>query len=45
MKRFGEYSNSIAGADSLIKEMGNYFHKEKEAKILCENLAKDMKQL
>ncbi len=43
MKRFGEYSNSIAGADSLIKEMGNYFHKEKEAKILCENLAKDMK--
>ena len=43
MKRFGEYSKSIAGADSLIKEMGNYFHKEKEANILCENLAKDMK--
>lgn len=43
MKRFGEYSNSIAGADSLINEMGSYFHKEKEAKTLCENLAKDMK--
>lgn len=43
MKRFGEYSKSITGADSLIKEMGSYFHKEKEAQTLCDNLAKDMK--
>lgn len=43
MKRFGEYSNSIVGIDSLINEMGNYFHKEKEAKALCTNLNKEMK--
>ncbi|MFM9988576.1 hemin ABC transporter substrate-binding protein [Flavobacterium sp.] len=42
MKEFGEYSKSIVGVDSLIHEMGSYFHKEKQADSLCNNLAKDM---
>jgi len=42
MKQFGEYSKSIPGVDSLITEMGTYFHKEKEAKTLCATLANDM---
>lgn len=42
MKRFGEYSKSIEGTDSLITEMGQYFHKEKEAKKLCDDLKTDM---
>ncbi|QYS88400.1 heme/hemin ABC transporter substrate-binding protein [Flavobacterium davisii] len=42
MKRFGEYSKSIEGTDSLITEMGEYFHKEKEAQKLCQNLKSDM---
>lgn len=44
MKQFGEYSKSIEGVDSLITEMGTYFHKEKEAKELCTNLASDMEK-
>jgi iron complex transport system substrate-binding protein len=42
MKEFGEYSKSLVGVDSLIHEMGSYFHKEKQADSLCNNLTKDM---
>lgn len=43
MKNFGKYQQSIAGTDSLIREMGVYFHKEKEADSLCTKLEADMK--
>jgi len=42
MKDFGKHSGTIAGTDSLIREMGIYFHKEKEADSLCAKLSKDM---
>lgn len=42
MKDFGKHSSSIEGTDSLIKEMGIYFHKEKEADSLCKKLHADM---
>jgi iron complex transport system substrate-binding protein len=42
MKEFGEYSKSLVGVDSLIHEMGSYFHKEKQADSLCNNLTRDM---
>ncbi len=43
MKVFGKYNNDIPGTDSLIREMGAYFHKEREADSLCLKLDKDMK--
>ena len=43
MKCFGKYANTIGGADSLIREMGAYFHKEKRADSLCLGLDADMK--
>ncbi|MFW0739874.1 heme/hemin ABC transporter substrate-binding protein [Flavobacterium sp. T12S277] len=44
MKRFGEYSKSLAGTDSLMREMGSYFHKEKQADSLCKNLETELKK-
>lgn len=43
MKVFGKYKDDIAGTDSLIREMGAYFHKEKQADSLCTKLDADMK--
>lgn len=43
MKDFGKYQNTIAGTDSLIREMGAYFHKEQRADSLCIKLDHDMK--
>ena len=43
MKNFGKYQNTVEGTDSLIREMGTYFHKEKEADSLCKKLDADMK--
>jgi iron complex transport system substrate-binding protein len=43
MKNFGKYQNTIDGTDSLIREMGAYFHREKQADSLCEKLDSDMK--
>ena len=43
MKVFGKYKDDIAGTDSLIREMGGYFHKEKQADSLCLQLDNDMK--
>lgn len=44
MKNFGHYQNTIPGTDSLIHEMGLYFHREHQADSLCARLAGDMKQ-
>ncbi|MCW3105076.1 MAG: ABC-type hemin transport system, periplasmic component [Bacteroidetes bacterium] len=43
MKEFGKYQNTLAGTDSLIREMGAYFHREREADSLCKKLDNDMK--
>lgn len=43
MKVFGKYGNSIAGTDSLIREMGAYFHCEQKADSLCAKLDMDIK--
>jgi iron complex transport system substrate-binding protein len=43
MKNFGKYQNTIAGTDSLIREMGVYFNREKQADSLCGILDNDMK--
>lgn len=43
MKNFGKYQNTIAGTDSLIREMGAYFKREKQADSLCKILDFDMK--
>lgn len=42
MKQFQKHKGTIEGTDSLIKEMGIYFHKEKAADSLCQVLGKDM---
>lgn len=42
MKQFGQYENTIAGTDSLIREMGSYFNKEEKAEALCKTLNADM---
>lgn len=42
MKVFGKYNADIAGTDSLIREMGVYFHKEKQADSLCKKLDSDI---
>lgn len=42
MKDFGKHSNSIEGTDSLIREMGTYFHREQKADSLCKKLRNDM---
>lgn len=44
MKDFGKYQNTIAGTDSLIREMGAYFHREQAADSLCKKLDGDMKR-
>jgi len=44
MKQFGQYENTIAGTDSLITEMGVYFHKEERAKILTDSLDSEMER-
>ena len=44
MKQFGQYENTIAGTDSLITEMGGYFHKEERAKILTDTLDSEMQR-
>ena len=43
MKNFGKYESTIPGTDSLIREMGSYFHKEQRADTLCMKLDNDMK--
>lgn len=43
MKVFGKYNDNIAGTDSLIREMGHYFHREREADSLCLKLDREMK--
>jgi iron complex transport system substrate-binding protein len=43
MKVFGAHSGDIAGTDSLIREMGQYFHKERQADSLISILDADMK--
>lgn len=42
MKVFGEYQPTIEGTDSLIREMGAHFGREKEADSLCKKLHSDM---
>ncbi len=42
MKNFAKYGDNIAATDSLIREMGAYFNKNKEADSLCTQLKKDM---
>jgi len=42
MKDFGKHSSTIEGTDSLIREMGSYFHKEHLADSLCSKLKSDM---
>ncbi len=44
MKTFGDYLPTIDGTDSLIREMGSYFRKEKEAALLCKKLKTDMEK-
>lgn len=44
MKVFGKYNNDIKGTDSLIREMGAYFHREQAADSLCAKLDRDMEQ-
>jgi iron complex transport system substrate-binding protein len=44
MKNFKKYQNSIAGTDSLIREMGAYFHRGNEADSLCKVLDRDMEE-
>ncbi|RFN58852.1 heme/hemin ABC transporter substrate-binding protein [Marixanthomonas ophiurae] len=44
MKQFGKYENTIAGTDSLMREMGRYFDKESRAEALCKKLDSDMKK-
>lgn len=43
MKNFEKYQNTLSGTDSLIREMGTYFHKEQRADSLCTKLENDMK--
>lgn len=42
MKTFGNYQSTIAGTDSLIHEMGDYFGKTEKANALVEKLKADM---
>lgn len=42
MKDFGKHSVTIEGTDSLIREMGAYFHQEQRADSLCSKLHRDM---
>jgi iron complex transport system substrate-binding protein len=42
MKKFGKHSGTIAGTDSLIREMGAYFQRSREADSLCTKLHKDV---
>lgn len=42
MKTFGEYDRTIEGTEELMREMGNYFHKEEKAEELCTKLEADM---
>lgn len=44
MKDFGKHTSTIEGTDSLIREMGAYFHKEKQADSLCAKLKSDMQK-
>lgn len=44
MKQFGKYESTIAGTDSLIREMGNYFNAPQKAEALCQKLDQDMQK-
>lgn len=44
MKRFGKYEHTIAGTDSLIREMGLYFNVSPKAEELCKKLDDDMEK-
>ncbi len=43
MKDFGHHGATIEGADSLMREMGVYFHREVQADSLCTQLNADIK--
>lgn len=43
MKDFESKSNDIEGTKNLIREMGQYFHKEGRADTLCKKLDADMR--
>lgn len=42
MKTFDTKATDIPSTKALIHEMGQYFHKEKEAEVLCDKLDADM---
>lgn len=42
MMNFTKHGSTIAGTDSLIREMGVYFHKEQRADSICKKLDEDM---
>lgn len=42
MHVFKKYADNIAGTDSLIREMGEYFNQKKAADSLCKQLDADM---
>lgn len=42
MKTFGSYDHDIAGTQKLMREMGEYFGKQKKAEELCAKLESDM---
>lgn len=44
MKTFGSYESTIAGTDSLLREMGNYYGKEEKAEELIKKLNTDMEK-
>ncbi|WP_338814929.1 ABC transporter substrate-binding protein [Bernardetia sp. Wsw4-3y2] len=44
MKQFGKYEHTIAGTDSLIREMGIYFNASQKAEELCKKLDEDMEK-
>ncbi|MCB0703970.1 MAG: ABC transporter substrate-binding protein [Saprospiraceae bacterium] len=44
MKTFETKAEDIPGTTALIREMGQYFHKEQKAEVLCEKLEADMQK-
>lgn len=45
MKTFGKHEETIDGTYTLIRDMGNYFGKQKVAESLCDKLKKDMSKV
>ena len=44
MKVFGHYSQDVPGTQKLIKEMGQYFDREKQADSICAKLSAQMEK-